>query len=454
MVLVRVLRALSLCLALNSASALLHVQAATPKKKAAPKKKTYARRKATTVISGATRAAALQAVQAKMDEPAPTFVENPQALLAFFEQLRRLERGEWSGVLPVMQFGDSHTASDDWTHALRSAFQQRFGDGGGGFSTPGLINGLRRFDLKRGNSVGWSTQGLLSPSSDGLHGIAGVSLATSRAGEAAYVSTGAARVEVQFLRQPGGGSFALLEDGRAVETISTDGPLGFGYFEHRVKSPVDRFEVQTVDDLPVRLLGWVTEKPTGVTVEPLGINGAQATIFTQWDHAVLSSQVTRRNPALIILAYGSNETASPKWDYDSYKHALGAILKTLRTAAPAASILVAGPPDRMVRTRTGFMTHTRLDAIVEAQREAARANNCAFWDLRTRMGGGGAMQRWVLAGAAQYDYLHFTSPGYRLIGATLFNDLMDAYVAYQRARDRIFSASAGGAHSTDHDQPR
>ena len=392
-----------------------------------------------------------------MEEPAPaTFIENPQALIAFFEQLRRLERGQWSGVLPVVQFGDSHTAADDWTNAMRSAFQQRFGDGGVGFSTPGLINGLRRFDVKRGNSVGWSPLGLMSASSDGLHGMAGVSLSTTRAGEAAYVTADAARVELQYLRQPGGGALALLEDGQMVQTVSTDGPLGLGYVEHRPGRAAQRFEAQTVDDLPVRLLGWVTEKPAGVTVEPLGINGAQATIFTQWDHALLESHVARRNPALMILAYGSNETSNPKWVADEYRFALSAILKTLRKAAPAASILVVGPPDRMVRSRTGFVTHARLDTIIEAQREAARENHCAFWDLRTRMGGGGAMQRWVLAGAAQYDYLHFTAPGYRLIGATLFNDLMDAYVAYQRSRDRIFSASAQTTEgvSTTNDQPR
>ena len=106
-------------------------------------------------------------------------------------------------------------------------------------------------------------------------------------------------------------------------------------------------------------------------------------------------------------------------------------------------MLVLGPPDRMARTGGGATPYPGFSRIVQAQRDAARENNCAFWDLQERMGGVGSLQRWVTAGAAQWDYVHFTSPGYRLIGATLFNDLMDAYVGFQQARQRIFSTSAG-----------
>ena len=57
----------------------------------------------------------------------------------------------------------------------------------------------------------------------------------------------------------------------------------------------------------MRLFGWVAENATGVTYETLGINGAQASIVLDWNEPVLKSNIERRNPSLIVLAYGTNE---------------------------------------------------------------------------------------------------------------------------------------------------
>jgi len=83
-----------------------------------------------------------------------------------------------------------------------------------------------------------------------------------------------------------------------------------------------------------------------------------------------------------------------------------------------------------------------ISMIVEAQREAAIANRCPFWDMRAKMGGMGSMQQWVLAGMAQYDYVHFTSPGYRLLGDAIFRDLMNQYGEFLKARESIASVPA------------
>ena len=130
--------------------------AAAPKKKATPKKKTTAVRKAPvaarkrtttvarrpvgrpaprpTVMPAAVRATANDAVAQWLNVPG--LMENPAALVPFFEQLYRLERGESKEVLRVFQYGDSHTAADEWSGTLRYLLQARFGDGGNGFRTP------------------------------------------------------------------------------------------------------------------------------------------------------------------------------------------------------------------------------------------------------------------------------------------------------------------------------
>ena len=50
------------------------------------------------------------------------------------------------------------------------------------------------------------------------------------------------------------------------------------------------------------------------------------------------------------------------------------------------------------------------------------------------MGGRGAMARWVRAGLAQYDYVHFTSPGYKKLAELLFAQLMEEYGKFQKAQ--------------------
>ena len=86
-----------------------------------------------------------------------------------------------------------------------------------------------------------------------------------------------------------------------------------------------------------------------------------------------------------------------------------------------------------------------LDMVVEAQRQAAEAEGCPFWDMRAKMGGKGAMQQWVNAGMAQYDHVHFTSPGYRMLGDAVFRDLMSQYDVFLKARADVLAQGDGAA---------
>jgi len=105
---------------------------------------------------------------------------------------------------------------------------------------------------------------------------------------------------------------------------------------------------------------------------------------------------------------------------------------------------VIGPPDRLQRTRKSWVPMDNIDMVVEAQRRAAAATGCAFWDLRAKMGGKGSMRQWVLAGMAGYDHVHFTSNGYRMLGDAVFRDLMSQYEVFVKARAQI--AAAAEAH--------
>jgi lysophospholipase L1-like esterase len=448
-------RAASAVLLLSAAPYFLLCQTTSPtssaKKKKKKKSKIVKRVPKGPPVSAQARAEASNEVTGMLERTADIPIENPAAMVPFFEQLHRTKSGEATGPLSILHYGDSHTAADEWTGSVRALLQAEFGDGGGGYSLAGRpFSSYRRQDLKSGESRGWQTDGLLTHGTDGLYGLGGVSISTTLRGQSVYLEAECSRLELFYLQQPGGGELQLYDNGAAVDKISTDGTLGPGYFQHQASAGSHRFELETLQRAPVRLFGWVTEKDRGITYETLGINGAQASIMFRWDDAMLASNIARRNPALIVLAYGTNEASNRDWTQESYGEMFSKLLQRLRQDAPTASILVLGPPDREYRAKGRWATLDNLDSIVTAQREAAMANRCAFWDMRQKMGGKGAMREWVTAGLAQYDHVHFTAPGYRRLGYTLFRDLMYNYDKYTKVRDELARAGSNEQTSADH----
>jgi lysophospholipase L1-like esterase len=403
------------------------------------------------VFTAKARAAAHDFVYQNVAEGADIPVENAAALIPFFEQLYRHQRGELAGPVHILHYGDSHTAADEWTGDLRTRFQEKFGDGGSGFSLAGRPwNSYRRMDVRSGSTRGWHTDGLVGRSGDGVYGLGGVSLSTASAHEAIYLDASAADFELFYYQQPGGGTLQIYDNGVAMEQVSTDGEPGPAYYHLEATPGMHRVEAETLDRGPVRLFGWVAENTTGVTYEELGINGAEASIIMGWNEATLRSNIERRNPALIVLAYGTNEAGRKDWTLESYREMYSNLIARLRADAPTATILVVGPPDRTQKVRKiGWQTMEKIDVIAEAQKQAALANGCAFWDLKAKMGGNGSMLKWVAAGMAQADHVHFTGPGYRMLADAVFRDVMSQYDLFLQARASIVANAAKMAKMAD-----
>ena len=390
-------------------------------------------------VSAATRVEAHEGVVEKVLRGAQLPVENAAALVPFFEQLYRQQHGELAGPLRALHYGDSHVAADEWTGDIRERLQQTFGDGGSGYSLAGRPwNTYRRFDVKSGSTRGWHSDGLVGRTGDGIYGLGGVSMTASSPRQSVYLVAEGQQFELYYLQQPGGGAIQIYDNGAPVERISTDGESAPSYFHYDAEPGAHRLEAETLDRAPVRLFGWVAEKPTGVTYEALGINGASASMILDWNEVVLKSNIERRNPALIVLSYGTNEAGRKDWTLESYRAMFTRLIERLRADAPTAAILVVGPPDRAIKVRgKGWVTLDNVDMIVEAEREAAVAQGCAFWDQRAKMGGKGSMREWVLAGMAQSDYVHLTAPGYHMIGDAMFRDLMSEYDLFVKARNAL-----------------
>src|SRR5271166_6090943 len=104
-------------------------------------------------VSPALRQAALTEVTDRM-VVRQSHIENAAALVPFFELMASAQRS--GQAVHLLQFGDSHTASDDWVNAMRISFQAKYGSGGPGFTHAGHpFRGYRRFDVSGSNSTGW-----------------------------------------------------------------------------------------------------------------------------------------------------------------------------------------------------------------------------------------------------------------------------------------------------------
>jgi len=384
-------------------------------------------------------------------------LERPVALRRFFESLARLEAGQAQDDVRVIQFGDSHTAADIQTGAVRRALQARFGDGGRGFVAIGRP-WKRWFQdgVRVGMSNEWAPEkGKLEHgklTGDGLYGLSGIGLFTRQRGARAWtdVTTKASRAELSYLEQPNGGAFDVFVDGVRVVRVSTRGERtssAFRAFDIAERS-AHQLEVRAVGDGDVRVYGMSLDRAEhGVVLDALGINGARVTTALSWNEHHWAEQLKHRAPSLVVLAYGTNESTDLDLPQHTYERQLVDALGRIARATPTASCLLLGPPDRAIDTHDGWATAPKIAEIIAAQRRVAEAAGCAFYDQLSAMGGEGAIAAWASEEPprAQKDRVHLTRDGYAQLGNSFASDLMRAYAGWRR--------DAGLQPSTTHDTP-
>jgi lysophospholipase L1-like esterase len=400
------------------------------------------------------KAALIEQITAELKDPAAKAISYNSALDGFYAQLSsheapRKEAEPETETVRVLQFGDSHTAADMFTGEARRVFQGQFGNGGIGYSYPGHpFAGYRILGSERSQTAGWKTQGnKFLQLGNGQTGLGGISISTERAGERVTLDASCTTLELEYLQQPRGGSVRFADNGADVAEIPTDATeIAPGTYSYICPSGDHHFEVTTEQGAPVTLLGFVATQP-GVTWESIGINGAEAPLILKWDQGLFSRYLKDNSPALIVLAYGTNEAASAAWDEASYQQAFASIIDSIHSYVPESSILVVGPADRSIAQHRAWHPFTGTDHIVRAQRAVCHTHGCAFWDQRERMGGLGAMQQWFYAGWAQPDHTHFTGEGYRALADALVADLMAGYEAYKERNATGTETTAQGAEN-------
>lgn len=380
-----------------------------------------------------------------------------------FESIAALNDGQAYRDVRILQFGDSHTASDTGTSVYRRILQDRFGDGGRGFvaiGTPwktyvqdGVRGGMsKEFEPQR---MARLSDGRLF--GDGDYGLLGVAIGADRRGARAWTQVAApsSRVEIDYWQQPGGGSLDVFVDGTAAARIVTDAarPTS-GFYVLALPDRPHQIELRAANDGALRVFGMALDRArAGIVVDALGINGAQIYTALHWNEAHFAEQLQHRAPDLVVLAYGTNEALDPKLDLGDYERSFVELLRRIAKAVPAASCLLLGPPDLARPTailpapppeaeggappgRGAWSSWPRLGEVIEVQRRVAAAAGCAFYDQQEAMGGPGSMVLWAAKAEpkGQHDRVHFTQAGYASLATSFATDFLRAYDDWRSSR--------------------
>ncbi len=364
------------------------------------------------------------------------------AMDAFYKHLASTIRGDKGAVTRILHYGDSVVASDYISGTMRRRMQERFGDVGHGWLL--IANPWEWYfhnDVGHRASGDWSMSRITGPlTRDGFYGLGGVSFHTAATATATFSTLPAglygrnvSRFDVYYLEQPGGGDFQMEVKDQPPVRVSTRG-----------ETPVSRKASISIPDGPgsmtvrtlgggdVRMFGVVMERQgPGVAYDALGALGGRASLWQSMNADHWKEQFALREPSLIVVQYGTNESEDGGVNEPQYRKFLGDLIDKIKAGAPGASILVAAPLDRAEKDEDGnYRSSKVIVRLVELQHEIAKAHEVAFWNTWRAMGGKGSMGKWVKKGLANSDLTHPSPPGSALIGDLMFKAVVTGYDAY------------------------
>lgn len=330
--------------------------------------------------------------------------------------------------LRIAWFGDSVTADDHITNVVREKLQALLGDGGPGFVFAAPPHPYcEHMAVQRVVGGAWAVHGVSTTgSADHLLGLGGDAESDGDGTIRFVPHAGTASVDVHYLAQPHGGKLEVVADGKAVSTVDTASEAKKASFA-RVELPAGTKKIELRAHGRVRLFGASLEAARGAVVDNLGVVNATAkqlrnnNLPEHWQN-----QLAHRDADLVVIMLGTNEAewlAAKGAGMQEHEQIVNELLASVRTAQPQGSCLVISPMDQLDWRDEKMPPRASVPAMVEAQRRAAEAHGCAFWDAYAWMGGKGASAGWYKKGLIVKDFQHPTTEGAALIGGALFEGL-------------------------------
>lgn len=380
--------------------------------------------------------------------------EIPQALIPFFQALKEVANTQ---QIKIVHYGDSQIEGDRISASLRKLFQSDFGGKGTGFiplSDPASV-----WAYERNTSANWKRHTVFqNKHPEKIYGISGTSFRFARTEIKDSIAPDSISVRVvdgnkanlNFKLNYVNGfdvaklSFAPLQNPCLMTIKSGDSVLGKIQLSGTevwnetilpLTSAHTRFSLQFEADKSPTFYGLSLEGNTGVQVDNYAIRGHTGDGLNQIPLPLIADQFRKQNIKLVILQYGNN--AIPFLDSvgecKQFEEIYYRLYSRFRQQVPEAAVLIIGVGDMITRIQGNEVTWPLLKEFRNAQKRAAERSGCAFWDLFEAMGGERSLLAWHEKKLASKDG-HLSPSGQQLIAGKLYEDILAAYLRYQKTQ--------------------
>jgi lysophospholipase L1-like esterase len=371
-----------------------------------------------------------------------------EELDAFFASLARSDEAIEGAVTRVVHWGDSAIGVDGIPGAIRLRMQNRFGDAGHGFhlmAPPNTSYRHRAVDFSHNDN--WGTCFIIHKCrNDGHYGLGGATFRSNGGAQSTFAphpkrSSGqVSKFEVWYAAQPKGGKLRIgVDDQEKVFVDTSADELEDRFYSVEVPDGPHTLEVRASGGGRVRVYGVVLERDgPGVVWDSLALVGAFTNRLTEFAPEHIKAQLGQRKPNLAVFTFGGNDMIRTRMSMEEYIGEYREVVQRIKNARPEGmSCLIMAPLDHGVRKGVRIVSQPVVSKMVEAQREVARLEGCAFFDTYEAMGGEGSAGRWFkrkprLMGG---DLGHATANGHQVIGELFFRALVEAYVEYRHRTD-------------------
>lgn len=374
-------------------------------------------------------------------------LENVETLDSFYAALAASELGYAGAITRVLHYGDSAIGNDGIPGAIRMKMQARFGDAGHGFHLLGQPNASYRHQGVRFEEKSpWNHCFIIfgCREKDGHYGLGGTTF-ESTGGAEIKLSTAskgamgrkASRFELWYAGMPRGGNIRVkLDDQEPLEVATAAEQLEDRWLELEAEDGEHTISVRAAGGGKVRAYGVVLEREVpGVVWDEMSQIGALTRRMLNFDAEHLHSQLRRRDPNLVVFMFGGNDM-NTQGTMAKYREEYTQVIRLFRAAQEPMACLVMAPLDHGEREGARIVSRPIVSKLVNAQREVAKAEGCAFFDTYQAMGGEGSMGRWVRSNPSlgSGDLAHLTHHGHKVVGGMLYRALVAGYVEYRNRK--------------------
>lgn len=319
--------------------------------------------------------------------------------------------------------GDSYIEGDIFTQDLRELFQSEYGGQGVGYVNMHTdFPGFRRSVRQSGS--GWKTFTANKKIDKKYLDLAEQYSVPKGEAKSIYKGTGAFGHTASWSHS----RFLFI----APEDVTISVKSGDSEWEERniagspsvqcldIAGEVSEFGIKVSDPSLIGLGVWL-DGSTGVSLDCMSSRGFSGITLTGVNPELSHEMAEFIDYDLIILEFGINAMSAKQKNYSVYCSRMVDVINHVRLCYPRADIMLMGVGDRGERRGSQVRSMSTAEAMIDAQRTAARRAHCLFWDTREAMGGEDAVVEWSKSGLINKDYIHLTHKGGARLARELFN---------------------------------